>query len=68
VENDVRLVSLVIWGALGACAVGLEIAGRCGVAGFAPVGRVLAAVRAKPAGRAILVILWMWLGWHLFAR
>jgi hypothetical protein len=63
-----RLISLVIWGALAACAVGLEIAGRLGAAFSTPAGRVLATIRATTAGRAALVIFWMWFGWHTFAR
>jgi hypothetical protein len=59
---------LAIWGALAACAAGLEIAGRCGAAGTAPIGRVVAILRAHTAGRAVLVIFWMWFGWHVFAR
>lgn len=68
VEEVVRLVSLAIWGTLAACSAGLEIAGRFGAAGSVPLGRVLARLRAKTAGRAALVILWMWFGWHVFAR
>ena len=26
------------------------------------------AVRRRPAGRALLLASWLWLGWHLFVR
>jgi hypothetical protein len=64
----VRLVNLAIWGALVACAAGLEIVGRLGVGGLSPAGRILATLRAKMAGRAALVVFWTWFGWHVFAR
>jgi hypothetical protein len=64
----VRLFTLAIWGALAACAAGFEIAGRRAKAGLAPLVRVVEMLRANTAGRAALVILWMWFGWHVFAR
>jgi hypothetical protein len=64
----VRVATLAIWGALAACATGLEMAGRRGIAGAAPLGRVLVVLRSKTAGRAALVIFWMWFGWHVFVR
>jgi hypothetical protein len=68
VGEVVRVATLAIWGALAACAVGLEIAGRRGVAGAEPLGRLLVVLRSKTAGRSVLVIFWMWFGWHVFAR
>jgi hypothetical protein len=44
------------------------MAGRRGIAGAAPLGRVLVVLRSKTAGRAALVIFWMWFGWHVFVR
>jgi hypothetical protein len=64
----VRLVALVIWGVLVACAAGLETVGRLGLAGLSPLGPVLATLRSKLVGRAVLIILWAWFGWHVFAR
>lgn len=63
-----RLANLAIWSALVGCAAGLEIAGRLGVAGLSPAGRLLASLRNRTAGRAALVVFWMWFGWHVFAR
>lgn len=63
-----RLVTIAIWGALAACAAGLELAGRFDLSGAAPIGHVVAMLRAKTAGRAALVLFWMWFGWHVFAR
>ncbi len=58
----------VIWALLAAWLLTLEVAGRLGLFGLAPFGHTLARVRNKPVGRAVLVVFWMWAGWHLFAR
>jgi len=57
-----------IWVLLAAALSALEIAGRLGLFGLAPFGRTLAALRNSAVGRAALIVLWMWVGWHLFAR
>ncbi len=31
-------------------------------------GAVLDQLRSTAAGRAVLVAVWLWLGWHLFVR
>jgi hypothetical protein len=64
---------VVVWAALAAAAVGCEVAGWLAHAGrmksrLAPLEHVLTAVRSKGPGRAVLVVSWAWLGWHLFAR
>jgi hypothetical protein len=58
----------VIWSLLTGGLVALEVAGRLGLSGLVPLGRTLAVLRSNPVGRACLVVLWMWAGWHLFAR
>ena len=58
----------LIWAALAAGVVSLEVVGRLGRFQLAPLSRVLAVLRDRPLGRAALVVAWMWLGWHLFAR
>jgi hypothetical protein len=63
-----RTVTLVIWSALLVVAVVLETAGRGGVSPIPPLERVLRGVRSAALGRGVLVLGWMWLGWHLFAR
>jgi hypothetical protein len=61
-------VSLGIWALTALVAIGVGIAtatshGR--LATFADFGRVL--MRGRLAGATVIVI-WMWLGWHFFAR
>jgi sirohydrochlorin ferrochelatase len=56
------------WVVLAVLAVAVEIAGRLEVAGTAPLGDVVSRLRARGAGRVVLVLAWAWLGWHLFAR
>jgi hypothetical protein len=58
----------LIWALLAAVLLALEIMGRLGLFGLAPLGPTLAVLRRRPLGRAALVVAWMWLGWHLFAR
>jgi len=63
-----RAWTLLIWGVLGFTVV------TCAIAAAAPRVRVPtlgATVRGLVAHRwlrALLVLVWMWLGWHAFAR
>jgi hypothetical protein len=66
--DAVRIATLAAWGLLVAVAIGLEVAGRLRALGLAPVAELLRALRARPVVRGAVVIGWMWLGWHLFAR
>ncbi len=60
--------TFVVWGALGAALVG------CGVLAWRTKGRLpdagalIGLLTAAPVRRAVVVLAWMWLGWHLFAR
>ena len=61
-------MNIVLWlvaaGALGAC----EVASRRIRRGGPTAGQVLRSARGHLAGRLVLVIGWVWLGWHVFAR
>ncbi|HTT86826.1 MAG TPA: DUF6186 family protein [Acidimicrobiales bacterium] len=63
-----RTTALAVWAALGAVVVALEaLALRCG--GRVPgIGALARRITVRPVGRALLVLGWMWLGWHAFAR
>jgi hypothetical protein len=32
------------------------------------LGDAVALLSARPAGRAVLAVAWLWLGWHVFVR
>jgi Family of unknown function (DUF6186) len=63
-----RQWTLVVWGVLGLVVLaGLVVAGvsRGRFPGPDALARRITATRS---GRVALVVAWMWLGWHLFAR
>jgi hypothetical protein len=54
--------------ALVVLAVALALYARgTGRAGSTPMA-YLAAVMSHPAGRSLVLLLWMWVGWHFFVR
>ena len=63
-----RTATLAVWSALLIAALVLETLGRRDTTTFAPLKGVLRALRSASLGRGALVLAWIWLGWHLFAR
>ena len=63
-----RVATLAVWAALGMAVVFVAALGRYRRGVVLTPGAVLRLVNAHKAGRVTLLILWMWLGWHLFAR
>jgi hypothetical protein len=63
-----RHATLVVWAVLGAGVVGAEIVAALSGGRFPRVGTLVTKVTVSPVGRGILVLGWMWLGWHAFAR
>ena len=61
-------VSIVIWVGLGVGAVAVTLAGHRGPGFVSPAGTAAHRLLARPAGRAAVLLLWMWFGWHTFAR
>ena len=61
-------MNVVLWLAsafmLGAC----EMASRRLEHGWPTAAQLLNCARRRLAGRLVLVIGWVWLGWHVFAR
>ena len=55
---------LVAAGALGAC----EVASRRFDHGWPTAAQLLRSARGHLAGRLVLIIAWLWLDWHVFAR
>lgn len=63
-----RTVSLAVWTALAVAVVGAQIVA---VASRGRLPTVEALARAATAGtvrRGVIVLGWMWLGWHTFGR
>jgi hypothetical protein len=61
-------VSLAVWAAMALLGVGLVVAATVPNSRLATVGnfgRVL--MRSRLSG-AVVIVIWMWLGWHFFAR
>jgi hypothetical protein len=48
--------------------VALVVLGARAPGRFAGIGPVVGRLTAHPVGRGALVVGWMWLGWHAFAR
>ena len=57
----VVVLGLALWwlSASGRTAVGRRIA---------PAGSLIRQLTRRPALRVVVVLVWMWVGWHLFAR
>jgi hypothetical protein len=60
--------TLLVWAILGLMAVVLLALGTISRGHFPKLGSMVNQVTAHPAGRGALVLGWMWLGWHAFAR
>ncbi len=63
-----RHITLVVWTVLGVVVVLGQLAAVMSRGRFPGLGRSVAAVAGHRGGRAVLVLGWMWLGWHAFAR
>jgi hypothetical protein len=63
-----RAMIIAAYAALALSAVALHVAGRARRFGLVPLGEVIDAARASPAGRLVVALGWAWLGWHLLAR
>jgi hypothetical protein len=62
-----KAASDTIWVALAILACGLAVVARCSprVMSF---GQLMPRVLARPVARGAVLVGWMWLGWHTFAR
>ena len=63
-----RGASLVVWGVLGATLVVGQIVAGAGRGRRPGLGTLVRHVSASRGGRGLLILGWMWLGWHAFAR
>ncbi len=62
-----RLVTLLGYGLIVACALGLELAARRS-GRLATFGQALDLILRRWPFRLVLLAGWLWLGWHLFVR
>ncbi|HXQ43466.1 MAG TPA: DUF6186 family protein [Acidimicrobiales bacterium] len=60
--------TFLVWALLGAALAASQIAASASGGRFPGLGTLARRVTARPAGRILLVLGWMWLGWHAFAR
>lgn len=63
-----RAVLLTGYGVLLVAMIVLEVLARVGDRRRATLGDVADSAVRHPAGRAIALVSWLWLGWHLFVR
>jgi hypothetical protein len=63
-----RHVTLVVWAVLGLALVAVQLSVAMSKGRLPGIGAVVGRARCNPVGRVILVVAWMWLGWHAFAR
>ena len=63
-----REVSLLVWAVLGAVLVTYQIVAARSGGRFPGLGTFVAQLTTNRVGRVLFVLLWMWLGWHAFAR
>lgn len=63
-----RHVTLIVWAVLGSSLVVGQFASWTSHGRLPGLGRFVRRVIANRAGRYLLVLAWMWLGWHAFAR
>ncbi len=61
-------LSYAVWAALGASALGLWAWSRAPGGTVARPAVVVERLATGPLLRILLVLAWMWAGWHLFAR
>jgi hypothetical protein len=65
---SVSTASYVVWAAIGALAVALWWLSYVRPAAVAHPSEVVGRLATHPVGRVLLVLAFLWLGWHLFAR
>ncbi len=62
-----RTITLLGYAVLGAALLACQTLGLL-LRRIATLGQALGRLRHSRAGRPLLLLAWLWLGWHLFAR
>ncbi len=63
-----RAITIIGFSAVIATLIVLEMLGRRKTNNIPTLGEWLGHVMRRPAGRALVLLGWLWLGWHYFAR
>jgi hypothetical protein len=63
-----RHTTLIVWAILGAAVVGCQLVAVLSKGRLPGLGTVVGRVTSHRVGQYALVLAWMWLGWHAFAR
>jgi hypothetical protein len=63
-----RHTTLLVWVVLGASVVACQLAAMASRGRFPGLGAAVGSVAATKVGRVLVMVAWMWLGWHAFAR
>jgi hypothetical protein len=63
-----RTATLIVWAVLAAVVVTGQIVACVSERGFPGLGTIVKHVTYSCVGRIVLVLAWMWLSWHAFAR
>lgn len=63
-----RQISLLVWSLVGITLVACEVAAILTRGAVPRFGTVVRRVVANPAARTVLLLGWMWQGWHQFVR
>ena len=63
-----RTITVIGFVAIIAVLAALEFLARRKIGRIPTLGEWLGFVMRRPAGRAVILAGWLWLGWHYFAR
>ncbi|HXW35165.1 MAG TPA: DUF6186 family protein [Acidimicrobiales bacterium] len=63
-----RTAFLVAWAIAALLLVGLEIRSLTTRGRYPGFGQLLRAATRRNIGMVVILVAWMWLGWHTFAR
>jgi hypothetical protein len=63
-----RHATLIVWAVLGGAVVVCQLVAMMSKGRLPGLGAVVGRATTHRVGRYVLVLAWMWLGWHAFAR
>jgi hypothetical protein len=65
---NTRIITIIGFACVIGALVALEVVARRGTTRIATLGQWLGYVMRPRTGRALILLGWLWLGWHYFAR